>query len=323
MTCCLSALIKRVGCTVAVSTYMASAHDNQQDQKKWFMAGYNEMLRRLEPEKIICYNIPFPEMQGNIIYVDYDRSSWKYMSYEREKRQSADDLGSYRIGGQAYLSHDTMNALLDVPHTKGGGSAYGGKWRPNPNKPEDQRLVGRPGEIKRTKDRNGNLIEDKIGVDGYATLERHNMDHGNPEIHTNPHDHEITWDNNFPAFGDYIHYPNGAPEFRGFIRGGYYSMKNEVKGFPEYSFESISDFKWSMKSGGEVQFIWKGVRYCAFGNIPRDGKRMMLISRSGTAEMNRRNAKWCDNADEVLEYMVGEDRLRDVVTQVEVFERTI
>ena len=24
---------------------------------KWFMAGYNEMLRRIEPEKIICYII--------------------------------------------------------------------------------------------------------------------------------------------------------------------------------------------------------------------------------------------------------------------------
>ncbi len=100
-------------------------------------------------------------------------------------------------------------------------------------------------------------------------------------------------------------------------------MTNIVKGFPEYSFESISDFKWSMKCGGEVQFIWKGVKYCAFGNIPRDGKRMMLISQAGSAEVNRRTEKWCDNADEVLEYMVGEDRLRDVITQVEVFERTI
>ena len=41
---------------------------------KWFMAGYNEMLRRIEPEKIICYNTPFPEMQGDIVYVDYERS---------------------------------------------------------------------------------------------------------------------------------------------------------------------------------------------------------------------------------------------------------
>ena len=33
---------------------------------------------------------------------------------------------------------------------KGGGSAYGGKWRPNPNKPQDQRFLGKPGEIKTT-----------------------------------------------------------------------------------------------------------------------------------------------------------------------------
>ena len=68
------------GSVVAVSTYMASEHDNRRDQKEWFMAGYNEMLRRIEPERIICYNTPFPEMQGDIVYVDYERSSWKYMS---------------------------------------------------------------------------------------------------------------------------------------------------------------------------------------------------------------------------------------------------
>lgn len=39
-----------------------------------FMRGYNEMLRRLEPEKIICFGSPFDEMQGNIITVDYRES---------------------------------------------------------------------------------------------------------------------------------------------------------------------------------------------------------------------------------------------------------
>jgi len=33
--------------------------------------------------------------------------------------------------------------------------------------------------------------------------------------------------------------------------------------------------------------------------------------------------KWCDTADEVLEYMVEDDRLRDVITQVTVWDRTI
>ena len=36
-----------------------------------FMRGYNEMLTRLEPENIIVFGTPFPEMEGNIISVDY------------------------------------------------------------------------------------------------------------------------------------------------------------------------------------------------------------------------------------------------------------
>ena len=63
------------GSVVAVSAYMASEHGNRKDQKEWFLAGYNEMLRRIEPEKIICYNTPFPEMQGNIASDNYERSS--------------------------------------------------------------------------------------------------------------------------------------------------------------------------------------------------------------------------------------------------------
>ncbi len=36
-----------------------------------FMNGYNEMLRRIEPEAIICFGKPFDEMNGNIITIDY------------------------------------------------------------------------------------------------------------------------------------------------------------------------------------------------------------------------------------------------------------
>ena len=47
------------GSIVAVSTYMASEHDNRRDQKEWFMAGYNEMLQRIEPEKnhLLSYTV--------------------------------------------------------------------------------------------------------------------------------------------------------------------------------------------------------------------------------------------------------------------------
>ena len=73
------------GSAVAVSTYMASAHNNHKDQKEWFLKGYNEMLRRIEPSIIICYHTPFPEMQGNIVHVDYELSAWKHDGDDLEK----------------------------------------------------------------------------------------------------------------------------------------------------------------------------------------------------------------------------------------------
>jgi hypothetical protein len=39
-----------------------------------FMQGYNEMLVQIEPDAIICFGDPFPEMLGNIIRVDYSAS---------------------------------------------------------------------------------------------------------------------------------------------------------------------------------------------------------------------------------------------------------
>ena len=63
------------GSIVAVSTYMVQEHNHHSDQKGFFLKGYREMLRRIEPAKIICYSEPFPEMQGEIIYVDYELSS--------------------------------------------------------------------------------------------------------------------------------------------------------------------------------------------------------------------------------------------------------
>lgn len=36
-----------------------------------FMKGYNAMLDKIEPDAIICFGEPFPEMTGNIIKVDY------------------------------------------------------------------------------------------------------------------------------------------------------------------------------------------------------------------------------------------------------------
>lgn len=50
---------------VAVSTLKCKK------SKLQFMRGYNMMLKKLNPHTIICYDEPFPEMEGNIIKVDY------------------------------------------------------------------------------------------------------------------------------------------------------------------------------------------------------------------------------------------------------------
>lgn len=39
-----------------------------------FMRGYNAMLERIEPSKIICFGTPFTEMDGNIVAVNYSES---------------------------------------------------------------------------------------------------------------------------------------------------------------------------------------------------------------------------------------------------------
>lgn len=65
--------------------------------------------------------------------------------------------------------------------------------------------------------------------------------------------------------------------------------------------------------------------YCCFGRIsPTAGEATkMMICQAGSVEVNTRTEKWSDTADEIVEYIVGSDRLRDVITQVKVWERTI
>ncbi len=153
---------------------MASEHGNRKDQKEWFLKGYNEMLRRIKPEKIICYNTPFPGMEGDIVNVDYELSSWKYMNYE--KKFENEDLDAYKISEYVPDKYDTMSSYRIMT---GGGSAYGVQWQPSPNKPDDLRFLGEPKETKTTF-KNGYRIDTKMDKSGKAVRERHYTDHKNP-----------------------------------------------------------------------------------------------------------------------------------------------
>ena len=284
------------GSVVAVSTYMATEHDNCCDQKEWFIAGYDEMLRRIEPEKIICYNTPFPEMQGNIIYVDYERSF------------RGEDLDAFKIGSTSSGDRDTIEPYLIG---KGGGSAYGADWKPNPKKPNDWKFLGNPGDINQTYNKHGELYETHIGPDGKADYEIHHSDHGNPGEHVNPHAHEIIWTPTGPSFN-----PMDMPLKRFIQRKEIVSMTPLIPAnTPEQNqFVSISDFKWCVDKGGEIDFIWDGKEY----GISHSRGRIIayLWGQPDTTQ-------YFATADDVLNYMVGSDRLRDVITQVTVLDRTI
>ena len=81
-------------------------------------------------------------------------------------------------------------------------------------------------------------------------------------------------------------------------------------------FKTISDFKWCMKHGGEVKFVWGGIHYGVV-RYGLNGKMTLYVcDRPDTSVA-------FETADDALEYMVGSDRLREVITQVTVLERTI
>lgn len=90
---------------------------------------------------------------------------------------------------------------------KGGGSAFGGKWKPS--NPADYCYVGIPVNLNNSYTRDSELHLIHIGSNGYTDMERHNTGHGRPD-HSNPHDHKITWDGNHLNRGEHTNYPESA-----------------------------------------------------------------------------------------------------------------
>ena len=96
---------------VAVSTYMASEHDNRCDQKEWVHGRATTKCCGILSRKKSSVTIHrFPEMQGNLIYVDYERSSWRYLNYERSfpKRR----VDAFKMDGAPIGNRDTIEPYL-------------------------------------------------------------------------------------------------------------------------------------------------------------------------------------------------------------------
>jgi len=153
----------------------------------------------------------------------------------------------------------------------------------------DQRFVGQPGEIKTTF-KNGYRIDTKIGEESRAVYERHYTDHNRADKHTKPHDHNISWDpdRGSPLVGPPINYPNGSPEFKDFKEINILNNIVHANSLDENRFKTISDFKWCVNDGGEVEFIWNSITYTI----------THLEGKINISEANRpETEKWCNSAD--------------------------
>jgi len=195
-----------------------------------------------------------------------------------------------------------------------------GEWWPK--KPVDERYLGNPGEIIRTN--SGRYDRDtKIGADGRATMERHYTDHVLPKQHSNPHDHVVNWSpKGHPFLGRPINYWDGnVPTFK--TMKGMYNMGRiiGVNSLEDNAFTSIADFKHCMKCGGEVQFTYNGKDYGTFPFLRQtpESHDQFYIWQTG----NDDSEAWYDTTDELLEYIIEGKKLREIITQVEVFDRTI
>lgn len=279
------------GSTVAVSTL------GVRKEKALFLQGYNELIRKVKPQAVICYGEPFEEMQGKIITIDYAQTN----NYTKEDDRK-----------KGYIKKVTGYVL---PYNEKGMGSAGNTDTPTwkPKKPEDKRFMGKPGEIKESVNRKGEKYLTKIGKNGYATKERHCGTHGYDSKHSNPHDHEIDWSNNHPNVGPPINYGSKIPEFKKY---GGILMHNE--NIIEFSpFESIDDFKFCLTYGREIEFNWNGTDYGVFHE--GEGKESFFICEAYKDEQG----KYFETIDELLDYTIQGQPLKSFITQVDVFGRNI
>ena len=90
----------------------------------------------------------------------------------------------------------------------------------------------------------------------------------------------------------------------------------QLNSLEENRFKTISEFKDCLQRGGEIEMEWKGVHFGLIRYGENQKITAYLWDQEGTDEV-------FDSADGALEYRVAGDRLRDVITQVNVLNRSI
>ena len=86
------------------------------------------------------------------------------------------------------------------------------------------------------------------------------------------------------------------------------------KYFEENRFKTIEEFKFAMECNSEVEFEWKDRLF--YITHPDD---VINIHEEG----HHLESKEYQKADEALEYIIDGQKLRDIITKVKVWSRTI
>lgn len=92
---------------------------------------------------------------------------------------------------------------------------------------------------------------------------------------------------------------------------------NNSETYPDYNkFNTISDFKWCVIHGGEIEFVWKDKIY----SITHDTNKQIGISqiyRQDTEQIY-------ENVDQLLTYTLETgEKLNDIITRAEISSRTL
>ncbi len=81
-------------------------------------------------------------------------------------------------------------------------------------------------------------------------------------------------------------------------------------------FQTISEFKWCVNHGAEIEFVWKDIIYWI---TPENNKKIAVYEAN-----NEKTYVEHDTVEEVLLYKLATgETLRDVILQAEISSRTL